>query len=249
MKMLSSNLFQAFAIILKDKTILFLGCIPLLIGGTLYFFWGWRLYQLVSIQGRQWVESYMGGGTGANFAYGVLFTLFMAVLFFIANWTFVLVVSILSAPFNDIISSLVEKRHTNLKIKEDGFSLRGVIKNLPALVWREGKKTVFILGLTVMAATLSLFPPLAPVSLLVTGLLLSVQFIDYSWSRHQWSLGQCLGDMVRHAFSYTLSGGGFMLLMAIPLVNLPAITLAIVYFTLLWVQKNQNRLTKVEADQ
>ena len=40
-----------------------------------------------------------------------------------------------------------------------------------------------------------------------------------------------------------------MLLMAIPLVNLPAITLAIVYFTLLWVQKNQHRLAKVEADQ
>ena len=78
-------------------------------GLALYFFLGAKLYQLVMVYGRGKIEGFIGDGSGASFVYWALFILFMATLFFVVNWTFVMVVSVLPAPFNDAISARVER--------------------------------------------------------------------------------------------------------------------------------------------
>ena len=109
-------------------------------------------------------------------------------------------------------------------------------------MWNELKKVLIIAALTLVAAALSFFPVFAPIGLVMSAWLLAVQFVDYSWARHQWRVGQCLKDSVSHVFSYSLSGVFFMLLMALPGINLLAIPIAVIYFTLLWAEKNQQKL-------
>ena len=113
-----TNFYRAISIMFKDKIIFLLGSVPILIGMILYFFLGVQLYQLVMVQGQEKIQSLLGDSSGASFAYGVLFVLFMAILFFIVNWTFVMIVSILSSPFNDAISTMVEKKYSALKVEQ-----------------------------------------------------------------------------------------------------------------------------------
>ena len=234
-----TNFYKAIGVLLKDKTIFLLATVPVIIGVVLYYFLGSKLYQIIMIYGQDKIKDVIGDSTGAGLIYGVLFVFFMAILFFIVNWTFILVVSILAAPFNDAMSTLVEKRHTNLVPQEGGtFSIKGVFQNIFKTIWNEFKKVFIILALTCVAAILSFIPFLAPIGFLVSALLLAIQFIDYSWARHQWTARRCMKDSMAHVFSYTFGGGFFMLLMAIPGINLFALSIAVIYFTLLWASKN-----------
>ncbi|MCY4644922.1 MAG: EI24 domain-containing protein [Bacteriovoracales bacterium] len=231
---------KTFSILLKDRLILCMALVPILIGLSLYILLGKKIYEWLTVSGQEMIKGIIGEGAGANFIYSVLFILATGLLFFIVNWTFVMVVSILSAPFNDTISSLVEKRHSAMsKMDEDQeFSFKKVFKNLWKIVLNECKKVSFIFVLTALALALGFIPMLAPVGFLLSALLLAIQFLDYSWCRHEWTVRECLKDCFRNIFSYTFGGVFFMLLMALPLINLAAMPLAVVYFTLAWVDKN-----------
>ena len=242
--MLISNFSRAISIMFKDKLILFLSSIPFFIGIVLYFFMGTKLYQFIVVQRQEQVKSFLSEGVQSQIALSILFILFMGILFFIVNWTFVMMVSILAAPFNDAISSLVEKRYTALNMTDQSFSWNNLFRCFFKTIWNEIKKISLLMILTLMAIALSFFPLMTPLSFLLSGLLLAIQFIDYSWSRHQWKVGQCAKDAMRNIFSYTFGGSFFMLIMALPIINLLAITLAVIYFTLLWADKNLKEAPK-----
>ena len=241
--MFLGNFSRAISIMFKDKTILCLSSVPIVLGLVLYYLMGAKLYQLIMVQGQGKIKGLIGEGSGANLAYIILFVVFMAILFFVVNWTFVMVVSILAAPFNDAISTLVEKKYTALNIADEHFSWRKIFPNILKTIWNELKKVSLIMFLTLIAAALSFFPVIAPLGFLFSALLLAIQFIDYSWARHHWKAGQCIKDTTKHVFSYTFGGACFMLLMAVPIINLLALTVAIIYFTLLWADKNRDRIT------
>ena len=237
-KMLITHFLRALSIMFKDKLILFLSTIPLCIGMVLYFLMGAKLYQFVIIGGQEKVKGFVGEGVQGHIAASILFILFMGILFFALNWTFVMVVSILASPFNDAISSLVEKRYTASNTTEENFSWRRLFQYFFKTIWNEIKKTSLIMILTFVALALSFFPIIMPLCFLISGLLLAIQFVDYSWSRHQWKVGRCAKDAVQNIFSYTFSGAFFLFIMAFPIVNFLAITLAVIHFTLLWADKN-----------
>ena len=209
--------YRSLSILIKDKSILCLSCVPVLMGSVLYFFLGAKLYQLVSVQGRAFVHDLLGESSGANLAYGLLFILFMTIIIFLVNWTFVIVVSILASPFNDIMSTLVERRYTGIAQKAgtpEKFSLLKFLRHTAHTIWNECKKVSLIAVLTLLACAISLIPPLAIVGSIATALLLAIQFIDYSWARHQWRVRQCARDSFKHFFSYTLGGIVFMFFMS-----------------------------------
>ena len=120
---LSINLFR------KDKAILLLSLIPIAIGSILYYLLGrWVLVDVLRKVG-EWIQDLISGDIGSIIYYIIFFT-FSIIFIFLINWTFVLVVSIISSPFNDFISDRVEKRMNNDLEGDSFFSLKDLMKNI-----------------------------------------------------------------------------------------------------------------------
>lgn len=232
----------AFKYIVKDKVNLFFTAIPLSIGTAIYFLIGKWMYGSVLDQGKDLIKQKISQGGFGDFLYYIIMAIMTVVLFFVINWTFVLVVSIIASPFNDLISSRIEKMERG-QIPEtvsQGFSK--MFANLFGTIWNELKKVSVIGFFTIMAVLLSFFAVLMPFSFIISAILLSVQFVDYSWSRHNWSLGTCLNDVRRNLIPYLAMGSLFILAISIPVINLIVPPLATSYYTLLWIKRNQESL-------
>ena len=225
-------------ILKKDRVILPLAFIPIVMGALIYLLLGGWIYGDVLGTGMEWMESHLGEGLGETIRY-VLATLISVVMFFFVSWTFVLIVSLLAAPFNDMISTRVERVLGGHERSSLDKSLKKMAKGILGIVLNEIKKIVFIIILGFFAFVLSIFPILSPISLMISALLMAVNFIDYSWSRHQMDFGECLAHLKSSFFVYSISGGLFMVLLSIPVINLFSLPLAVIYFTILFVKRSE----------
>ena len=100
-----SNLSRAVKILFSDKVILLLGSVPVITGTLLYVFLGQKLYNLVMVKGQAMIQERIGDGSGASIIYWALLAIFSILLFFIVNWTFVMVVSIFASLSELIIQT------------------------------------------------------------------------------------------------------------------------------------------------
>lgn len=224
--------------ILKDKINLTFAAIPLTIGTVLYVLLGKWMYGSVLESGREMIKNKISSGGWGDFVYWIITAIFTVILFFIINYTFVLVVSVIASPFNDLISSRIEKLEKGEQTDTMGQSFSKMFAKIFKTVFNEAKKITVILFFTVLALLLSFFPFLVPLSLLISSILIAVQFVDYSWARHNLPAGKCFSDVRRNFFSYSLSGGMFLFLISVPIVNLVIPPIATAYFTLLYIRKN-----------
>ena len=131
--MVLSKVYESFSLSIdlfrKDKVILMLSLIPIGIGSILYYFLGrWVLVNILQ-EVNTWIQSLISGDIGSIIYYIIFFT-FSIIFIFLINWTFVLVVSIISSPFNDFISDRVEKRINNDLGDDSFFSLKDLMKNI-----------------------------------------------------------------------------------------------------------------------
>ena len=204
--------FQAISIFKKDKVILMLSLVPIGIGSLLYYFLGRWIMVDVLDRTKEWIQGFIPGDIG-SIIYYILFFSFSIILIFLINWTFVLVVSIISSPFNDFISERVEKIKNESFDVESPFSLKDLLKDFFKTLFYEIKKVLFILTISLFVALIDLFIPfLAPIGIFLSSLLMSSQLLDYSWSRHQFSLKECLGGLKSEWPIYSISGLIFMVL-------------------------------------
>lgn len=229
-----------FSVLRRDSFTLFLGGIPIALGLLFYFLIGRWVYTVLLPRGQKGLESLIGIGSWADFLSYILLPLVTVVMFFFINWTFVLVVSLVASPFNDLISSRVERIVSGGNPESPRESFRKMLRRVRLIFVNEIKKIIFVVSLTILAFGLSLFPLLVPVSVLLSALLMSMSFLDYSWCRHQMPLGECLSHLRSSFGAYAVSGGIFMVLMSIPLVNLFSLPLAIIYFTILFTKRSEN---------
>src|SRR5690606_24907233 len=102
------------------------------------------------------------------------------------------------------------------------------------ILWNESKKILFIVALSMVGFLLSFIPFLVPVSVIISATLLAIGFLDYSWSRHDMKLGECISDLRASFMSYVLGGIVFLFLIAVPVLNLFLLPYAVVYFTVLY---------------
>jgi CysZ protein len=234
-----SSLRPAIRYILKDKINLLFTMIPLSIGSIIYFLMGKWMYGSVLGKGREIIQEKISQGGLGDFLYYIIMAIMTVVLFFVINWTFVLVVSIISSPFNDLISSRIEKIEKG-EIPEtlaQGFSK--MFAKILFTILNETKKVIVIGFFTLFAIVLSFFPVLMPVSFIISAMLLSAQFVDYSWSRHDMKLGACFNDIRRNFFPYLAVGSIFILMVSIPIVNLVVPPLATSFYTILWIKRQK----------
>ncbi len=230
---------DAFGVLKSDKISMLYGLIPLILGFTLFYFVGNYLYNDLLDLGKNYIEQNISSTGWASAFYYLIVGILTVLFFFLINWGFVLVVSLIASPFNDLLSSRVEKLVSGGELSGLGKDFEKAIGKFFFVIINEVKKVVFIILLTILSFAMGLVPLVGPVlSTLMAAVLISIQFLDYNWARHDLSLGQCVKDYRKTPFVYSASGLIFVFLLSIPIINIFCLPLAVVYFTILFTKKS-----------
>ncbi len=224
--------------IFTDPVNLILSVFPTLVALAMYIFTIAYTYRnsdrLVS-----WFRGYAYTADSATWLAKVLTAILIVFLFFLMSWTFVVIVGIIAAPFNSLLSSRIEtKLVQKIYMDEDQHkAIQQVKSNMIRTFKNEFKKLFFIVLVAGMAFLLNLFPMFYPVGIFLIATLLAVQFVDYSWSRHDMHFGECLKDVMVNIIPYSMGGFIFLMMVAIPVVNAFVPAMATSYFTVLWLHR------------
>lgn len=231
----------AVQMITKDKANFILAMIPVLIGLLIFIFFGKWIYTELATEGQKLIESYISEGVMGSIVYWLVSIILTVILYFIINFTFVLIVSLIASPFNDLLSSRIEKKYHHEKTPTFSESLTFLSGKLVATLFNEVKKISMIVVLSMIAFILSYIPILTPLSIFINALLLAVGFVDYTWARKNLTFGACFSDLRKNLFGYGFSGGFFFIIVSIPIINLIVPPLATSYYTLFWIKNNEHR--------
>lgn len=224
--------------ITKDKVNLVLTLIPIGIGLILYYFLGSWIYESAMGAGQDLIERYISKDTWGAVFYYIAATVLTVMLFFLVNWTFVLAVTFIASPFNDVLSARVENKMKGEANLELGPTFSRLFSKIFFTLFNEAKKIFFIVVLSVLSFMFGYIPLLAPVGVFLAILLLAAEFLDYSWSRHDMKFKDCASDLKGHLAGYSFGAAFFFMLVSVPLVNLIVPALATSYFTTLWVRNH-----------
>ena len=232
MKEMMINLRDAFKFITTDPVNLLLALVPTILSLLLYTFGIWLIVDNSSLI-SEYLQSYFKSSNQVIWITRILTGLFVVFFFFFMSWTFLLIVELVSFPFNALLSTRIEQKILGKKSDNSKVSFLKSLKN-------EFKKMIFISLMTILAFFMNFIPILYPLSFFLVALLLSIQFLDYTWSRHEQSFGECFKEMMSNLWIYFLSGALFLGLVSVPLLNLFVPALATSYFTVSWVRRSRD---------
>ncbi len=223
--------FKSLDIMKSDKKIIMISIVPVFIGFVCYYFLGSYVFGDLFKMGEQYIsQKFQVDGWVSTLLFSLISILFAVLV----NWTFFIFVSVIAAPFNDLISSRVEKKYkpNNVLLDSEGF-----FKGLPRIFKNEAKKVAFVILLSVVNIIIGFIFP--PVSFLIGALILAISFIDYSWSRNNLEFSVCFKNIKTGFLSYLLGGIMFMFLISIPILNLFFLPFAVVFFTVIYCELEQ----------
>lgn len=231
----------AFKMIFKDPINLLLALVPTVVALALYLFTVTTIYRN-SDRFVSWFRGYIYTADQATILAKILTAILIIFVFVVMSWTFVVVVGIIAAPFNSMLSSRIEKSLVT-HVLPDGKqeTLEKIGQGLGQTFKNEFKKLIFLVLVAGVAFLLNLFPLFYPIGVFLVAVLLSVQFLDYSWSRHDLHFGSCLKDVMLNIIPYSLTGFLFLLLVTVPIINAFVPALATSYYTVLWLFR-QNKI-------
>jgi CysZ protein len=240
MKAILRSFPVALKMIFTDPVNLLLSVFPTFIALALYFFTVVYTYRN-SDRIVSWFRGYIYTSDQATWLAKVLTAILIIFIFFLMSWTFVILVGVIAAPINSLLSSRIEtKLVQKVYMDEDQTKAMAQVRSSMLQTFKnEGKKLLFILVIGAAAFLLNLFPMFYPVGIFLFATLVAIQFVDYSWSRHDLHFGQCLSDVTKNIFPYSLGGLFFLLMVAIPIVNAFVPAFATSYFTVLWLHRQK----------
>jgi CysZ protein len=237
MKEFTSSFTEAWSYYKKDKYILLFSFIPVLIGLVLFSIIGDWLFVDIKKWGFEYINSHINSEGWLSFLSTLLTIILGFVLLLLINFTFLLIVSLIASPFNDLISARVEKLAGGESPIEISRSLKQSLSNAGKIVLNEIKKILMIAFISIIGFSMSFFFP--PISFIVSALLLAITFLDYSWCRHEMSLRECLGNLKESFIMYFLGGSILMAFISIPILNLFLLSYGVVFFTILFTKKRK----------
>ena len=236
------NIISCLGVSLKtykeDKWIVIFSLIPIIVGGLFYYFLGNYIYGDLMTMGKQWIESSINSSGWSSVLYYLMAGILTIGFYFLLSWTFVLVVSGIASPFNDVISNRVEKVLLGEIPESVGKSMNRISLRFIGTLVNEFKKILLIMCLSLLAFGVSFIPMLAPVGVIISAILMAVGFLDYTWSRKNMHFKECVNDIRKNFFSYGIMGGVFLALISIPVINLFLLPFGVIYFTVLFTDKN-----------
>lgn len=227
-------------LIFTDPVNLILALIPTIIALSIYLFLIFSIFENLELF-VSFFKNYSYTADSATIFGKILIVILMIFLFFLFNWTFILMVGIVSAPFNSLISSRIEQKLlSEVELDENRrHAISLVKKRMIETFWDEIKKVFYLSIIGFLAFLINLIPILYPIAAFILSILFAVQFIDYSWSRHNLSFKDCMKDLSRNVFPYFVSGFVFLALISIPLINTFIPAIATSYFTTLWLYRQK----------
>lgn len=230
----------AARMILTDPVNFVLAVIPTLIALGIYIFTITGIYRHSDLLSA-WLRGYVASPDQATWISKILTGILIIFVFFIMSWTFVLVVGIIAAPFNSLLSSRIEEKLVKrIIMDEDQTHALSLVKSSMAQTFKnEIKKFILLASFGAFAFLINLVPLLYPLAAILIAALLAAQFLDYSWSRHNLTAGNCIADAVKNFFSYSAGGAIFLAVVAVPVLNALVPALATSYFTILWLYKQK----------
>jgi CysZ protein len=211
-----------------DRWLIILGLIPIIIGLLSYYFIGQWVFGDIFSLGEEYIRGRVANQSWLKFLTTFLIILLTIFLYFIISWTFVLFISLIASPFNDLMSSRVEKALMHGEYPPLGESLGGLWRKISFTIFNEIKKIIFILIISIFGLVISFFFP--PASLIFSSLLVAVSFIDYNWGRHDMKISRCIQSYKKAPLLYFSSGFFFFFLISVPIVNLLMIPLGVVFY-------------------
>lgn len=176
----------------------------------------------------QWLVTHLGWLIWPIVLLSVLLLVFF-LFAFLANW--------IAAPFNGLLAEAVEKYLAGTTYRQQTFSWKRFIQDIPGLLAREWRKLVYYLPralgcLLLFLTPLALFAPL--LWFLFCAWMAAIQYIDYPMDNHRISFKQML-IKVKQNKGLSLSFGSLvMLLTLIPVVNILIMPVAVAGATNLW---------------
>lgn len=229
----------ALRMILKDPINLFLALVPSLLALSLYILAIVTIFSNTDVV-TSFMASYFENPETASWVGYILTALMILFVFLLMSWTFVILVGLVAAPFNSMLSARIERRLKGMPLESNrSRTLAEIGKGIGNTFANEIKKVVAIVFIGGLAFILNLVPFFYPIGLFLVATLLASQFVDYSWSRHDLSFGACLKDVTINILPYSVSGGIFLMLVTIPLVNAFVPAFATSYYTVLWIERNR----------
>ena len=236
MKELFSSYAMARRYLFLDKVNFLLAMVPVAIGVVIYALLGGWIFKGLLPMGEEWVASYFTNDTLGDIFYYLIVGLVSIFLYLLVSWTLVLIISLIASPFNDLISARIEKKVRGKTPGDISAGLSKLVGKLVKTLLNETKKVVMIIFFTLIAFTLNLLPILVPLAFVMTAILFAIQFVDYSWSRHDMESKECFRDARKNWIPYAISGCGFLVIATIPVVNLLLPAYATSYYTVLWTR-------------
>ena len=239
-----SGIFKSFPVAIKmiitDPVNFVLSLFPTMIALAIYLFTIITVYNH-SESFVQYFRGYIYTTDQATILAKIVTAILIIFLFFVMSWTFVIVVGIISAPFNSLLSARIEQKLVQRIIMDESqaHAMAEVKSGMMETFRNELKKLGFLVIVGGLAFVLNMFPLFYPVGVFLFATLLAVQFVDYSWSRHDMSFGECLKDIFKNIIPFSISGAIFLALVAVPIVNAFVPALATSYFTVLWLHRHK----------
>tara|TARA_B100000886_G_C20384856_1_gene475568 strand:- start:582 stop:1307 length:726 start_codon:yes stop_codon:yes gene_type:complete len=231
------NILMSFKMIMGDKVLLILSLIPVTIGLLFYGLLGGWIFTSIIPFGNELIQTWLSIDWLGSILGWIAKALITILFFFVINWTFFLVVSLLASPFNDLISARVERKLLNQDLGTLGASFDGVFKKIGFTLINESKKVFLIMILSLISLLLSFFPILSPVTILVQSILVAVNFLDYNWSRHDLNIKECFRSYKLSFVDNTISGLIGVGVLAIPGLNILSLPVLIVAFSIQFTEK------------
>ena len=226
------NFGLSFKLIKEDKVLLLLSLIPILIGLLFYGILGGWVFTSVIPWGNELIQSWLSIDWLGSFLGWIVKALITILFFFVINWTFFLVVSLLASPFNDLISARVERKMLGESLGNISDEFKGVFSKMIFTLGNELKKVLFILVLSLLSFGLSFFPLLSPLTIFLQAVLVAINFLDYSWSRHDLTIKECLNSYNQNFINNTLKGLIGVGLLAIPGINVISLPILVISFSI-----------------
>lgn len=226
------NFGLSFKLIKEDKVLLLLSFIPVLIGLLFYGILGGWVFTSVIPWGNELIQNWLSIDWLGSFLGWIVKALVTILFFFVINWTFFLVVSLLASPFNDLISARVERKMLGESLGNISDEFKGVFSKMIFTLGNELKKVLFILVLSLLSFGLSFFPLLSPLTIFLQAVLVAINFLDYSWSRNDFKIGECISNYRQNFINNTLCGLIGVGLLAVPGVNIIFLPVLVILFTL-----------------
>jgi CysZ protein len=168
--------------------------------------------------------------------YGVVILLVMA-------YGFVIVATLIGAPFYGYLAELTEKHLTGQEVSTDD-NWAAIIKDIPRALWREVQKIIYYLPRAIVLLIIGLIPVVNLVAavlwFLFNSWMMSLQYVDYPADNHKVSfpaLRRLLGDTRLSALGF---GVPVALAAMVPVLNLVVVPAAVCGATAYWVRESDS---------